>query len=358
MPHDGVMPGATAGLPAAMDDFAESVATIGLTFRSPPANGDTAGAGSLLLPDGRQLAVLIKAASLLSADGLVDKLQRWGRAAASPDVLKVVVAGRITDSARELLRGAGWSWLDLRGHLRLAADGLLVDAGLAPVRRTARRREPFAGRVGVEVAVAALLEPTQTMAVRRIAGQINRAPSSVSEVVSVMRDTDLVTAGGLPRTPQLFWELASVWKPAHVDVAALPRDGGLLGALRVNLDESDTAGWALSEDRAAVVYGAPAAIRGDHPYVFYVPDERVLRRAAQLLGPAHERGARAATLRVAPVSLVCSQRQNPTNYANLNAEVWPMARPLFVALDLAQDPGRGREILADWQPPDPWARVW
>ncbi len=31
----------------------------------------------------------------------------------------VVVADRITDDARSLLSAAGWSWLDLRGHLHL-----------------------------------------------------------------------------------------------------------------------------------------------------------------------------------------------------------------------------------------------
>jgi hypothetical protein len=37
---------------------------------------------------------------------------------------------------------------------------------------------------------------------------------------------------------------------------------------------------------------------------------------------------------------------------------WPLAHPVFVALDLAQDTGRGREILDAWTPPERWARVW
>jgi hypothetical protein len=35
-----------------------------------------------------------------------------------------------------------------------------------------------------------------------------------------------------------------------------------------------------------------------------------------------------------------------------------LAHPLFVALDLAADPGRGREILDGWTPPADVARVW
>jgi hypothetical protein len=31
---------------------------------------------------------------------------------------------------------------------------------------------------------------------------------------------------------------------------------------------------------------------------------------------------------------------------------------VFVALDLAQDVGRGREILAAWTPDSRWSRVW
>lgn len=53
--------------------------------------------------------------------------------------------------------------------------------------------------------------------------------------------------------------------------------------------------------------------------------------------------------------MICSRRVDATGWAN---EIWPLAQPLFVALDLAQDPGRGREILADWTPPEQWHRVW
>lgn len=42
-----------------------------------------------------------------------------------------------------------------------------------------------------------------------------------------------------------------------------------------------------------------------------------------------------------------------------SSEVGSEPQPLFVALDLAQDhPGRGRDVLNDWTPPEPWRRVW
>jgi hypothetical protein len=50
---------------------------------------------------------------------------------------------------------------------------------------------------------------------------------------------------------------------------------------------------------------------------------------------------------------VCTQR------IHLIDETWPLAQPLFVALDLAQDPDRGRELLDGWTPPtEAGPRVW
>lgn len=65
---------------------------------------------------------------------------------------------------------------------------------------------------------------------------------------------------------------------------------------------------------------------------FYVPDQVTVRRAITLLGPSSRSQARCA-VRVAPVN-------NPFE--------WPLAHPVVVALDPAQDAGRGREILSAW----------
>jgi hypothetical protein len=342
----------------AVDELADAVAAVGLKLLPADEIEDPAADVVLVLPDNRQLVVEVKSTSLLTVKGLHDQLKLWSHRLPVSSV-GVVVADRITADARQELRAAGWGWLDTRGHLRLAASGLLVDTDVPAATRLPRRREPFAGKVGIEVASALLLNPDQVVAIRPLANEISRAPSSVSDVVAAFRDADLITPAGQPRTPELFWELASLWRPTEFDVAAEPRDGGLLSALRVNFDDFETAGWALSDSRAAAVYGAPIAIRSIHPPVLYLPDERVMRRAAQLLGPAREHTTPAAVLRVAPTPLVCTHRQDPVNFpGNWNSEIWPMTRPLFVALDLAQDPGRGREILDSWNPPGPWSRVW
>jgi hypothetical protein len=125
--------------------------------------------------------------------------------------------------------------------------------------------------------------------------------------------------------------------------------------LRLGLEDAEsTTGWALTDSAAAVAYGAPLAVRVEQLLDFYVPDQVTVRRATALLGEATSHSQARCALRVAPVPAACSHR---VDLAASPFE-WPLAHPLFVALDLAQDAGRGREILAAWTPPDRWARVW
>ena len=73
-----------------------------------------------------------------------------------------------------------------------------------------------------------------------------------------------------------------------------------------------------------------------------------------LLGAAVSASLAGAAVREAPVPAVVQRRFN----LDVSSVEWPLARPLFVALDLAQGLGRGREILNAWTPDDRWARVW
>ena len=100
--------------------------------------------------------------------------------------------------------------------------------------------------------------------------------------------------------------------------------------------------------------GAPVAVRSDALLDFFVPDDSVARRARRLLEPATSQETARCSIRVAPVPAVCRQRLD----LSMNYFEWPVAHPLFVALDLAQDKGRGREILDDWIPKIGWNRVW
>ena len=170
-----------------------------------------------------------------------------------------------------------------------------------------------------------------------------------------LRESSLVRSDGRPLLPELFWALADVWKPQPVPLAELPPIGksSLYGALGVNLDEPGP-GWAVAGTLGAAAWGARVVVRSTYPPDFYVPSASELRQATLRLGEARRSEERACTVAVAPTPLVCGER--------FDREVdewghWRFAHGLFSALDLAQDQGRGAEILDDWEPKD-FRRVW
>lgn len=308
-------------------------------------------------PGGPALPVRLKYASLVTGGSAPVQVGRWSGARPDGGIV-VVVADRITADGRNYLTRAGWSWLDVRGHLRLVGPGVLVDADVPAMTEPAREPSGVVGQVGLEVATTLLLDPDAPVGIRRVAAALGRAPSAVSRAVRSLRGAGLVDAEGKPVVPALFWELVDHWKPVGRDLADVPEParGPEAVALRLGLDDVETTvGWALTDTVAAAVYGAPVGVRADHPPDFYVPDGSTLRRAVRVLGPAATGSARAARVRVAPVAAVCSRRVDPSPDV---VGSWSLVRPLFVALDLAQDPGRGREILDGWTPAEPWRRVW
>jgi hypothetical protein len=337
----------------------EALTSIGLTADQ-PIHPDSGVDIWVDVPSGGRVPIEVKFTSLASVHGLQGQLDRWERrtpaAVDGLPLIKVLVANRITADARHYLRESEWGWLDLRGHIHVVAPGLFVDANVEIARALAHRfSDPFAGKSGLEVAADMLLNPHAPVGIRALAKRIHRSPSTVSEVVTRLREAGLIDDDNKPVVPDLFWSLAPAWRPMSADVTSLPDidDRPLTTTLKVGRDDGSKSGWALTDSSAASIYGAPVALRQDYPPTLYVPDETILRRAVQVLGPTSLASSRSATLEVAPVSAVSEQRINdwPTS-------TWPLAHPLFVALDLAQDPGRGREILSDWTPPDRWIRVW
>jgi hypothetical protein len=341
-----------------VDALVTAVQFLGLDARvRDNADGDVGHDVVVVLPGGEVLTVQVKAAALVTGDSAPGQLRRWSNSAAV-DAVPLVVADRITADGRDNLNRAGWSWLDLRGHLKMVGPGLFVDSEVPALSRPGPARQGISGRVSIELAALLLLDPATQVGVRGAASALARAPSSISDAFTALRAAGLVGADRMPAVPELFWELAEHWKPVSEDVATIPgpfrhRDTSVL---HLGLDDVEaTVGWALTDTVAAVHYGAPISVRADHPPDFYVPDQSTLRRAVRMLSSATTPSTRAGRIRVAPVSLVCARRIDGTAWAN---EPWPLANPLFVALDLAQDPGRGREILNAWAPGKPWHRVW
>ncbi|HUQ54044.1 hypothetical protein [Lentzea sp.] len=345
---------------AVVDAFVAAAAALGLEAREHEAASDREIDAVLVGPDGPTLFVQLKSAATVAADTVTRQLRQRPENLRD-DMTYVVVADRITAAARESLSRAGVNWLDLRGHLRLRAPGLFIDADVPAQVRPKAERRGISGQVGVELSALLLLDPARTLGVRAAAEELSRSPSSVSEAFAALRAAGLVDGENRVTGSELFWELAEHWRPVSRDLAGIPGPGGGwddrdTAALRLGLDDVEsTVGWALTDTVAAVAYGAPVSTRVDHPPDFYVSDQSILRRAVQLLGVAATASSRAGRVRVAPISLVCTRRVDATGWAD---QIWPLANPLFVALDLAQDPGRGREILDGWTPGKPWHRVW
>jgi hypothetical protein len=325
------------------DAFIEAVSALGMDTH--PAEGD---AGLLLDVHGRAVPVELTSRATVS-DAQLTRLT----AVTDDRRLHVLVADRLLASGREALDRLGWSWLDLRGHLRLVGPGIHVDADVPPFRARPDRTKALSGVAGLEIACELLLDARSGRSVRSLARTVGRAPSTVSEVLRALRAENLVAADGEIAVPELFWEVAARWRTGASDPATvrMPTPGaGLDKALRLGLTDVESTGWALTDTMAAAAYGAPVVAASDHPLDFYVPDPATFRRARALL-PWHD-SVLTATIRVAPVPAACIRRR-----LDRPGEQWPLARPLFVALDLAQDAGRGREILEQWRP-DGWRRVW
>lgn len=304
-------------------------------------------------PHGVGARIQVKRYSLVT-DEVAKRLLAQVRPA---DVPLLVVADRVVGTARKTLTSERVGFLDLRGHLAVRTGRLLIDADLAPMRQQALSLDALAGRAGLEVAAAVLMQPGQPAAVRVLSRQIRRSPSTVSEVLARLRREGLVDTNNAVTDTRLFWRLAEKWSTPRAMLRRLPApsDTSAAAGLRLGLAGSEQeAGWALTDTAAAAMYGAPVAFRSDQVLDFFVPDQSVVRRAVTILGGAGSTAEAAATLRVPPVSAATAGR---IDLASSQFD-WPLAHPMFVALDLALDVGRGREILQAWTPDDRWPRVW
>ena len=330
------------------------------------ASGDANAASDLVVdPGGLELRLQLKRVTLVTEDNavrLARSLSPSGAERLDPtgwhDGLLLVVADRVTAGGRRELLAAGAGYLDLRGHIAFRTPHLIVDADVTAVPAGPKVSDPLAGRAGLEVACELLLHPESGAAVRELARRLDRSPGTVSEVLSSLRRGQLVDERHRPLGPGLFWAVADRWPRDKIYLERVPLPGdatGMTEPLRLGLhDVESTTGWALTDTAAASALGAPIAMRSDQPLDFFVPDQSVARRAQVLLGVTSTPAQARCSVRVAPLPPVCRQRLDATG----SFFEWPTAQPLFVALDLAQDQGRGREVLASWTPSEGGVRVW
>lgn len=301
--------------------------------------------------DDRTLRMRVEAAAYATGQ-VARELAARSPSVSTDEDLPLLVADRITADARAVLGAAGWSWLDRRGRLHVHAPGVRVDVDVPAERavRGAGGGPAVRGRAGLTVAYWLCAHPGASLSPTRHRAELRLAPSTISTAVHQLADAGLVDAAGAAVVPELFWELAGVWRSDRVWVARRPDPADVRSA------DPEASSWRLSGTAAAVAHGAPVVTTDEVPLELYVPGPVDLSIATRRYGTAAP-GTGAAMLAVAPVAQVC---ERPIDQAGVDLMIekvqgWDLAPKLAVALDLAQDQARGREILDDWKDP---AGVW
>ena len=313
--------------------------------------GDAGAYFVLALPGQGELVLEVKATAIPSTD----LLQALGaRVAGGAKV--VVVADQVSSGVRDALNQAGVGWLDRRGHLRITGDGLYIDAEVPPCSRGARprtiERDPIKGRSGLAAAAALLLRPDDPIGVSEIGRSAGLNPSSITRAMASLAGGQLAERRGRGRyralVPELFWALADAWPRDRTTVRwAMHPETSPDGLAHPAFDPGDSS-WVAAGVRAAVEWGAPLVATADYPIELYVPDALVIRRIAA----RHQGGTGSeVSLAVDPNGLVIANSFARPSFA------WPLAHPLFCALDLTVA-SRDREALEQWTPPEEFARVW
>jgi len=285
-----------------------------------------------ILPNGQRLSFDIVAVSVL------DDAKAAMIAAAATDAT-LVVGDLIGIGARAALEEAGVSWLDRRGHLHITLPGVWIDRDIDPLprsRRSAGDRLEIRGAGSLAVAAGHLLDPTEFGGVRSLARLLSLSPSAISQARAPLARRGLLADDADARV-ELFWAVSAAWRPVWVDVSVSPAPANGL-----------VAGGTL----AAAALGAAIIATDTYPLELHVADadtmERIRLRAGQLRGQIPP-----ARVTVAPTPLVTKVHAPIAKQLRGH----PVAHPLFVALDLAADPARGAEALAEWEP-EGWNRAW
>ncbi len=250
----------------------------------------------------------------------------------------LVVADRLSPRARALLEEHRIGWLDRRGHLRLVLPpGIFIDRDIDPLIVDARGRSanPFT-TVGLGVAIALLLDPTEPVGVRDISRRTGASVGRVSELLRELRALGLVNRDVTPAIPELFEAVVGAWDPQWVTLGGTPPPDP---ALR------------LGGLHAAIWHGVPMALSASWPPELYVRDEFALRRLVRSYPPDLER-----TISPVAKAAVCPSPYGFDQARDGNLE-FPVVNHVIVALDLALDRGRGREALEQWHP-EGVVRVW
>ena len=266
----------------------------------------------------------------------------------------LVVADRVTDEARGVLRGAKRSFCDARGSLFLTAKNMLVAVDFEPSAKMERNRSahPLEG-AALDVALWILHAAGQ--GTRAISRAINRPSSTVNDAVTKLRNESLLYDGTHPLLPELFELCVEEWKRratyraviAGVVVEVPPKRAGC------NFGDVSVTGWALGGISAQLAWRTAGMTGLRTTTTFFVPDEESIHRAKALpnLFAASQLGGHdeQTELIVSPVPWLCNHRAVTAQGVTIP--------PIAIAMELASDAARGREILDSFNP-EGYLRVW
>ena len=107
---------------------------------------------------------------------------------------ELLVAQRITEDARTILRKRSVSFFDERGYLSIRRGPMAIEAAvpITEIPSVKRRGQPLDG-IGLDVALW-LLHTSEPGGVRAISREIGRTASSVSDALRRLVDEGLITA--------------------------------------------------------------------------------------------------------------------------------------------------------------------
>ena len=286
------MPRAKQSSVKGSSDFVRALRRLGVTASESPAGLEVS------VGDGAVVLVRPVTRSVLSAG----RAQDVARAVADegPGV-PVVIAEKIPAAARDVLTSAGVGWFDRRGHLRVHAAGLLIDADVPAASAKVPRVIFPSGRTGVGTALALLVAASLpggddwssvSPTVSEIADLAKVAVSGASTALKTFRSLGYLNGDGSPVVPDLFWATVEHWAPQWVGLAQ-PVDGdpGLVARLDANLDDLDELGWCVAGDAAAAAWHAPTVGGDVGARQWYVPVARRARHVA--LDPRRDQHRRA-----------------------------------------------------------------
>jgi hypothetical protein len=263
------------------------------------------------------------------------------QAGVSGGPFRLLVADRITSEARFILDQAGWSWLDRRGRLHLRVPGVRVDVDVPALDRSPASNPgpPVKGRSGLTIAYWLCAHPGHALSPNRSSSHLRLAPSTISITVRHLADAGLVDEFGAAIAPELFWELSAAWHTERTWLLRAPEPHAHMPS------DPDAPSWRITGTEVAAHYGAPVVAAGEGPIELYVNGPVDVSIAVRRYGVA-EPGTGAAVVAVPPTSLINSPADGDLSPI---IHGWPAAPMVAVALDLAQDRSRGREILSDWK---------